>query len=75
MKIIGRALVAVVLTLVVLTPVEVHATLNDSAANSPTSDGSVVWRWNQVAMDVLTPSGRPLTTQPFVLGDWCQTGR
>ena len=30
-------------------------------------DGSVITDWNQVAMDVLTPSGRPLLTQPAVV--------
>lgn len=29
--------------------------------------GSVIWEWNQTAMDVLTPSNRPLLTQPFVV--------
>jgi hypothetical protein len=31
------------------------------------TDGSVIWEWNETAMDVLTPSGRPLLTQPFVV--------
>ena len=35
------------------------------ATGSP--DGSVITAWNQVAMDVLTPSGRPLLTQPAVI--------
>jgi len=33
----------------------------------PSRDGSVVREWNAVAMDVLTQSGRPLLTQPFVV--------
>src|SRR5690606_11142848 len=28
---------------------------------------AVIGSWNAVAMDVLTPSGRPLLTQPFVV--------
>lgn len=36
-----------------------------SAGSRP--DGSVIWEWNATAMDVLTPSGRPLLTQPFVV--------
>jgi hypothetical protein len=30
-------------------------------------DAAVIGRWNAVAMDVLTPSTRPLVTQPFVV--------
>ena len=30
-------------------------------------DATVIIEWNQVAMDVLTPSGRPLLTQPAVI--------
>jgi hypothetical protein len=30
-------------------------------------DPSMITEWNQVAMDVLTPSSRPLLTQPFVV--------
>lgn len=33
----------------------------------PAADGSVIWEWNETAMGVLTPSGRPLLTQPFVI--------
>ena len=33
----------------------------------PPGDGSLIWEWNETAMDVLTPSGRPLLTQPFVV--------
>ena len=35
--------------------------------DATTTDGSVIWEWNETAMDVLTPSGRPLLTQPFVV--------
>lgn len=31
------------------------------------ADPAVIWEWNQIAMDVLTPSTRPLLTQPFVV--------
>lgn len=33
----------------------------------PAPDGDVIVRWNEVAMGVLTPSARPLLTQPFVV--------
>jgi hypothetical protein len=62
-----RILVAAVLTLAVVAPADAHATADETSAAPPTTDGSVVWRWNQAAMDVLTPSGRPLLTQPFVV--------
>ncbi|HEU4842312.1 MAG TPA: vanadium-dependent haloperoxidase [Ilumatobacteraceae bacterium] len=34
---------------------------------TPVTDGAVIWEWNKTAMDVLTPSTRPLLTQPFVI--------
>jgi hypothetical protein len=37
------------------------------AAGDPSRDPTTIAEWNQVAMDVLTPSGRPLLTQPFVV--------
>jgi len=36
-------------------------------ASSPGSGGEVIVRWNDTAMNVLTPSNRPLLTQPFVV--------
>jgi hypothetical protein len=33
----------------------------------PARDATVISHWNTVAMDVLTSSGRPLLTQPFVV--------
>jgi hypothetical protein len=39
----------------------------EADAASPSTDAAVIWEWNQIAMDVLTPSGRPLLTQPFVV--------
>ena len=38
-----------------------------TAASAGNPDGSVIWEWNETAMNVLTPSGRPLLTQPFVV--------
>ncbi len=41
------------------------------ASAQPSGDtlfsGSEIARWNELAMDVLTPSGRPVTTQHFVV--------
>jgi hypothetical protein len=66
-----RILFSAVLTLAVAAPAEAHATPDETshepAAAPPSADGSVVWHWNQTAMDVLTQSGRPLLTQPFVV--------
>jgi hypothetical protein len=36
-------------------------------APRPAEDGSLIREWNATAMDVLTPSGRPLLTQLFVV--------
>lgn len=42
-----------------------------AAAAQPASEsgfgGAEIVRWNELAMDVLTPSGRPVTTQHFVV--------
>jgi hypothetical protein len=37
------------------------------AADAAVPDGEVIVRWNETAMGVLTPSTRPLLTQPFVV--------
>ena len=47
--------------------VPLHAGAAEPATTDPSHDPAVVVRWNSVAMDVLTPSGRPLLTQPFVV--------
>jgi hypothetical protein len=39
----------------------------ETSPTDPARDAAVIGRWNEVAMGVLTPSGRPLLTQPFVV--------
>jgi hypothetical protein len=58
---------AVTLTTVTMTTTPLSASAGAPGAIDPARDPTVISRWNRVAMDVLTPSGRPLLTQPFVV--------
>ena len=62
-------LAAVVGAVTVLLPIPLAAATDSaqSTSNEPTGDPALVWHWNDVAMGVLTPSGRPLHTQHFVV--------
>jgi hypothetical protein len=62
------ALTVTVLTLAALAPTPATASASAGPGTTdPARDPAVIARWNEVAMDVLTPSGRPLLTQPFVV--------
>jgi len=63
----GRWAAAALATLVAATALTPSTVRADDDGTPPRVDGSSIWEWNQVAMDVLTPSGRPLLTQPFVV--------
>ena len=62
----GAAVAAGVAAAVTLAPMpaSAHRAPPDT---DPSRDPTTIAEWNQVAMDVLTPSGRPLLTQPFVV--------
>ena len=66
-----RRLAALGATALVIVPSLVSgapaAATSSPAVPAGSPDGSVIWEWNETAMDVLTPSGRPLLTQPFVV--------
>lgn len=66
-----RAAAAVVVTVASMS-LAVSAASSAGAADAPTRsgpapDGEVIVDWNETAMGVLTASGRPLLTQPFVV--------
>lgn len=67
----GRAvavLTAVALVIAALTPSLATSPASATPGTTdPARDPAVIIRWNSVAMDVLTASGRPLLTQPFVV--------
>lgn len=63
------AVAALAVTLTVPSLAAAQPTEPDTA-EAPTPavpDGEVIVRWNETAMSVLTPSTRPLLTQPFVV--------
>jgi hypothetical protein len=62
--------VATAATAAVVAPIVVagdNAQAQHVDPHRPGRDPAVIWEWNQTAMDVLTPSSRPLLTQPFVV--------
>jgi hypothetical protein len=61
--IVGAAMATFTATMLPVTSIGASPEPASDAARDP----SVVIEWNEVAMSVLTPSGRPLITQPFVV--------
>ena len=64
----GHRLAAVAAGVVTaVTSLAVPAAADGPPGPDPSRDPAVIDRWNAVAMDTLTPSSRPLLTQPFVV--------
>lgn len=57
----------VIATTVIAAPTVSAAQPNAPAHNPSRENGAVIVAWNETAMGFLTPSGRPLQTQPFVI--------
>ena len=62
-SIVGAAMATFAATMLPATPTGASI----EPVSDATRDPAVIIEWNEVAMGVLTPSGRPLITQPFVV--------